>query len=80
MGYEALNKALALDISSHETETPLSWIDILALAATRKGGSVSWLQDVKTAAQELSKDESPEELVETNTGIIVIISRPIRLL
>ena len=62
VGYEALNKALALDISSHETETPLSWIDILALAATRKGGSVS-VQDVKTAAQELSKDESPEELL-----------------
>ena len=38
VGYSALQRALEIDIASQGEEPPLSWIDILALAATRCGG------------------------------------------
>ena len=38
VSYEAMDKALALDIRSQEQDMPVSWIDLLALAACRTGG------------------------------------------
>ena len=35
VSYEAMDKALALDIRSQEQDMPVSWIDLLALAACR---------------------------------------------
>ena len=61
--YDALQAALDLDIASQGNEKALSWIDILALAATRTGGSNITVQAVKNAAFELNQDQSPEELL-----------------
>ena len=63
VGYPALSEALALDISSHETDQPLSWIDILALAATRCGDSQVSVRAVRSAAKELSGKTAPEKLL-----------------
>lgn len=61
--YAALQAALDIDIASQGNEKALSWIDILALAATRTGGSNITVQAVKNAAFELNQDQSPEELL-----------------
>ena len=63
VGYPALSEALALDISSHETDQPLSWIDILAFAATRCGDSQVSVRAVRSAAKELSGTDAPEKLL-----------------
>lgn len=63
VGYPALSEALSLDISSHETDQPLSWVDILALAATRCGDSQVSVRAVKSAAAELTGKKSPEKLL-----------------
>ena len=39
--YEALEAALELDIASQETDTPVSWIDLIALAAAKNGNNFS---------------------------------------
>lgn len=61
--YPALQRALELDISSQGEEQPLSWIDILALAATHCGGSGISAAAVNRAADELRGDASPEEFL-----------------
>ena len=63
VGYPALSEALAIDISSHETEQPLSWIDILALAAVRTGDSRVSVRAVRSAARELTGKEPPEKFL-----------------
>ena len=63
VGYPALSEALRLDISSHETEQPLSWVDILALAATRSGDSGVSVSAVKSAAKELLGKQPPEKFL-----------------
>ena len=63
VGYPALRQALELDIASQGEEKPLSWIDILALAAARSGGSGITVKKVNAAAQELRGDRSPQELL-----------------
>ena len=60
--YESLKYALDRDIATFEQEKHLSWIDILALAACRTGGKCG-VASVKKAAEELSSDKSPEELL-----------------
>ena len=60
--YESLDYALGVDIATAEGEKHIPWIDILALAACRTGGSCG-LASVKQAAGELKKDRSPEELL-----------------
>ena len=60
--YESLKYALDRDIATFEQEKHLSWIDILALAACRTGGKCG-VASVKKAAEELSFDKSPEELL-----------------
>ena len=60
--YESLKFALDRDISTLEQEKHISWIDILSVAACRTGGKCG-LTSVKKAADELSYDKSPEELL-----------------
>lgn len=60
--YESLKFALDRDISTFEQEKHISWIDILSVAACRTGGKCG-LTSVKKAADELSYDKSPEELL-----------------
>lgn len=61
--YPALQQALDLDIASQGEEKPLNWIEILALAATRCGGSGITVRAVNTAAQELRGDQPPIEFL-----------------
>ncbi len=60
--YESLKHALDVDIGTFEQEKHVPWIDILALAACRTGGSCG-LESVKKAALELKGEQSPEELL-----------------
>ena len=60
--YESLKYAMDVDIETKDTEKHISWIDILSLAACRTGGKCG-LQSVKTAANDLKGDNSPEELL-----------------
>lgn len=60
---QALQKAYELDVASQGQEKELSWIEILALAATRKGsGKVSDAQ-LRQAAEDLRGDQTMEELL-----------------
>jgi murein DD-endopeptidase MepM/ murein hydrolase activator NlpD len=59
--YESLRYAMERDIATFEEEKHISWIDILALAATRTGGKCS-LSSVKKAFTQLQGDASGEEL------------------
>ena len=63
VGYSALQRALEIDIASQGEEPPLSWIDILALAATRCGGKNISIKAVNSAAKELRGDRSPAEFL-----------------
>ncbi len=63
LDYPVLQAALEIDIASQGEEKPLSWIDILALAATRCGGSSVGVRDVQKAAKELRGDQSPQEFL-----------------
>jgi len=60
--YESMKYALDRDIATFDREKHLNWIDILTLAACRTGGKCG-LQSVKKAAEDLSSDQSPEELL-----------------
>ena len=60
--YESLKFALDRDVVTFEQEKHISWIDILSVAACRTGGKCG-LTSVKKAADELSYDKSPEELL-----------------
>lgn len=60
--YESLKFALDRDVATFEQEKHLDWIDILSVAACRTGGKCG-LTSVKKAADELSYDKSPEELL-----------------
>lgn len=62
VSYEAMDKALALDIRSQEQDMPVSWITLLALAACRTGGKVT-AKSVETAWKDLQTGKSPEELL-----------------
>ena len=60
--YESLKFALDRDVATFEQEKHMDWIDILSVAACRTGGKCG-LTSVKKAADELSYDKSPEELL-----------------
>ena len=60
--YESLKYAMEQDIASFEEEKHISWIDMLAVAGCRTGGSCA-LSSVKQAVADLKKDQSPEELL-----------------
>ncbi|MGN1026620.1 MAG: M23 family metallopeptidase [Faecousia sp.] len=59
---EAMEYALNQDIVTLNQEKHTGWIEILALAACRTGGSCG-LASVKQAAKDLQGDKSPEELL-----------------
>ncbi len=61
--YPALKAALEIDIRSQGEEKLLSWIDILALAATRTGGNNISVSQVEKAARELRGDKAPKEFL-----------------
>lgn len=52
--YESLKYAMDTDIKTYEEDVHISWIDILALAASRTGGKCP-LNSVKKAVQDLSQ-------------------------
>lgn len=60
--YESLKYAMDADIASFEQEKHISWIDALALAACRTGGSCG-LASVKKAVADLKGDKDAEELL-----------------
>ena len=60
--YESLKYAMEQDIATYEQEKHISWIDALALAACRTGGSCG-LSSVKKAVVELKGEKCPEELL-----------------
>jgi len=60
--YESLKYALEQDIRTYDQEKHLPWVDVLALAACHTGGKCG-IAAVKQAAQDLSSDQSPEELL-----------------
>ena len=60
--YESLQYAMNVDIETFDQEKHISWIDILALSACRTGGKCG-LASVKKAAEELTGERSPEELL-----------------
>lgn len=59
--YESLKYAMDVDIQSYDREKHIDWIDILAVAACRTGGSCG-LESVKKAAADLKGDKSAQEL------------------
>ncbi len=63
VSYEAMKRALDYDIASQGWEKPVSWIDLLALAATHHGGGSFSTVAVDAAAQELQTDQSMQELL-----------------
>lgn len=60
--YESLKYAMEQDIDSYEKGNPISWIDILSVAACRTGGKCG-LSSVKKAVKELNEGKSPEEIL-----------------
>lgn len=60
--YESLRYAMNVDITTFDQEKHIDWVDILALAGCRTGGRCG-LASVKKAAEDLGKDQSPEELL-----------------
>lgn len=63
VSYEALRRALGTDIASRDTERPLSMVELLAVAAARKGGKNLTPAAVDQAARDLRSDKSPEEFL-----------------
>ncbi len=59
----AMQRALKIDIQTQGEEKFISWIDILALAATRCGGKNVSVAQVNRAAEELKQDQSPQEFL-----------------
>ena len=60
--YESLKYAMDVDISTAEKEKHISWIDILAVAACRTGGTCP-LDSVKKASKALEGDNDVEEIL-----------------
>lgn len=62
--YEAMSQAMKLDISSHDSERPLNWIEMLAYLGTKYGGDFSRYQekDLNAIAERLTSGETMEEI------------------
>lgn len=60
--YESLKYAMGVDIETFEQEKHIDWIDILAVAGCRTGGTCG-LDSVKQAVRDLKGDTSPEEIL-----------------
>ena len=62
VSYEALDKALTLDIRAQEQDMPVSWIRLLAIAACRTGGKVT-AASVDGAWKDCQSGKSEEEFL-----------------
>ena len=62
VSYESMKYAMDVDIETFDQEKHISWIDILALAATRTGGKCG-LASVKKAAKDLRGDIEIQDLL-----------------
>lgn len=64
--YEALDKAMKLDIKYYDTDTPMPWVTMLSVLACKYGGDFSkYRQSDLTALAERIKDgQSVEEITE----------------
>ncbi|MCI9273222.1 MAG: M23 family metallopeptidase [Clostridiales bacterium] len=62
--YEALEKAMKLDIETHEEEHPLHWIELLSYLGARYGGDFSRYKasDLDSLAEKLKGGQTMEEL------------------
>lgn len=63
--YEALEKAMKVDIESHEKETKISWIDVLAYLSAKYGGDFKShykAKDMDAVVEELKNGKSLEDL------------------
>ncbi len=61
VGRTAMQRALDLDIASRDSERPVNWIDLLALAAAWTGSGKFSVAAVERAAKALVDDRSLEE-------------------
>ena len=68
IGASAMARALALDIESRDSEQPVNWIDILALAATWTGSGKFSNTTVNKAARALTADQSIEKQLGNQIG------------
>lgn len=59
----AMERALALEQQYREQDRVVSWIDLLALAATRQGSGKFPVSAVDRAAEELTGDRQPKEFL-----------------
>ena len=62
VSYDALQYAMEQDIASMEKDAPISWIDILSVAACKTGGKCG-LASVKKASHALRQGQSPKEIL-----------------
>lgn len=64
VSYEALDRALCLDIESHDGDTPLNWVELLAVYAAKNGGEFRGFKTAKLddIAEKLRSGQSIEEL------------------
>lgn len=64
--YEAMDYALKLDIESQDSDIPLSWIELLAYLAAKKGNQFKGFKtgDLDLAADQLRAGKSMAELAE----------------
>ena len=64
--YEALDKALKLDVASHGTDVPLNWVELLAYLAAKNGGEFKRFKasQLDAIAKELQEGKTIEELTE----------------
>ena len=64
--YEALDKALKLDVASHGTDAPLNWVELLAYLAAKNGGEFKRFKasQLDAVAKELQEGKTIEELTE----------------
>ena len=64
--YEALDKALKLDVASHGTDVPLNWVELLAYLAAKNGGEFKRFKasQLDAVAKELQEGKTIEELTE----------------
>lgn len=65
--YEVLDKAMKIDIESHEKEKKINWIDVLAYLSAKYGGDFKShykAKDMDTIVSELNSGKTIEELTE----------------
>lgn len=63
--YEALEKAMKIDIESHEKEVKINWIDVLAYLSAKYGGDFKShykAKDMDAVVEELKNGKSLEDL------------------